>query len=658
MQHGTLARPLKSIQPPSKTRKDKKSDNAINPEFKSNDVPGVARGTPGDLRTDRQALVSGVLNIPDEILRQVFAFVVFDEDGNHNSTDLFRLCSVSRPWRRAAIEHCLLWIKPLPIIILRPHETRIRNLTLHLRLYLDRSGTLPISFDLTILARVWRKGTVNAMITGMVQALVDHCHRWDKVRLCLPLSFYNDDLSSIRGRIPLLSELKIDTNLHGDERPPDDASEFYVGCFADAPLLCKVDYDVRYAFQGAAIQPSVAVHFDLPWSQLVKLKSDAPGNTSYHKTLESLPTELRELEIYAQIITKLPTEVQRTLPKLEKLVLRALQISGDILNHLGTLTLPSLKHLELRGFSTTPELFDKVLALIRRSQCSLEHLCLYAATGSASSFSKILALSLDITELYLCAPKADNLEALLLDPLSPDPVLPNLKILTILDNGMDDVTVDAAVLNKVAKSRTEGLGKRAAHGMVQALEEVNLLCNDPEMLQRQISSFELANTGNPEYSRRVPTSFEKLAVKASVTFFAAFGPLRQSGVTCLVLKKQVKVNKLLTDLEHVNLEGEDSRILQQRGIPYLLAGVSASDGRIPGDSLFRFRSRAGKLCKKWKPFLVREAHPYVWSHGGKANASIRWHRSLKGPSQQDEEIWKMIIGDESRTRAIPFHSYR
>ncbi|KAF5337259.1 hypothetical protein D9611_002996 [Ephemerocybe angulata] len=625
-------------------------------EVKDDEVPKGARRTLEAIRL-RRALLSGIRSIPDEILRQVFEFIVLDGDGDHDATYLRRLCSVSHRWRQAAIGNCLLWTQPDPICIFKVNERRIQRYSQRLKLYLGRSGALPLTFTLIVHASAWKLGTANAAILEIVQALVSHCHRWQEAMFRVPLLFYSEKMSSIRGHVPLLSSLRIDTDYHGDDAPDDGA--FKIHCFADAPNLRKVVYDTRYAINNQFDNGLAIVHFDFPWSQLEELTADAQGDNAYANLLESQPLELHTLEYMSHTISDLPTTIPLTLPKLGVLKLNVVDVPGDLLAHLSTLTLPSLKHLEIRGFSTPEVPFDHILALIRRSGCSLERLCLNTSNGSQSSFSKILTLSPDITELYISAPGADILEALILDPSSPAPVLPKLKILSIRNTDVDGVSriLDAAALSSMIKSRTEGFVKDAPHSITQALEEVNFLWDDAEMLHLQISLLETPEAENS--LDRVPPALEELASRARTTLTTDFTPWWHPRRRYINLRHHIRMHKFMLELENIDLRKQNSRILVQKSIPYLLGRLrQRGGGRVPGDHIFRFRYRAGKLCKKWKPFLIRDAQPYVWSHIGEGTASIRWilDSSLEAdPSLKDEEIWEILTGNETRARDISWY---
>ncbi|RXW17288.1 hypothetical protein EST38_g8564 [Candolleomyces aberdarensis] len=95
---------------------------------------------------------------------------------------------------------------------------------------------------------------------------------------------------------------------------------------------------------------------------------------------------------------------------------------------------------------------------------------------------------------------------------------------------------------------------------------------------------------------------------------------------------------------------QDVAILGRRNIPYLLRCVGQMPYElIPGDDVFKFRSRAKKLLDKWKPSILRDslASPYIWRYGRGASTSRMFcHRSIDETANEEnaEKIWKYLIG--------------
>ncbi|KAF5337260.1 hypothetical protein D9611_002997 [Ephemerocybe angulata] len=574
---------------------------------------------------------SSIRGVPGEVLQQIFAFVVFNEDGgasNINSCMRLRcLCSVSHQWRQAAIGHCILWTRLHPITVGHTDETRIRKSIRRLHLHLERSGVLPISFSLTIYPVAWpQKGITDPAIFDLLRVLLNQCHRWGKVQFNVPLICFAEKFNHIRGNIPLLSELAIDSAYWPYWVEADD-SQPQLDCFAHAPSLRKV----VYADSSQWNHVSLFTRFELPWSQVEELKVDGG-------------------------------------------------ITGTVMTQLDTLTLPSLKHLEVRRRTSPGPTFDSILGLIKRSGCSLEHLCVLTLEhGPQVSFPKILALSPQITELYIASPGDDMLEALISDPTSPDPVLPKMKTLLIFDRYLGGArSINIAALSAVIKSRTGRLGKgEDTRGMAQALEEVILYSlwwdngdwrgngnwwdsgdwwDNGETLQKQISLLETAHAdGGGVEIARIPNPLEELASEARTTLFLDFAPQVVTRGHVYNLSRHFKMHQLMSKLERVDLEKDNSRIFVYKGIAYLLALVNLRErGQVPGDPLFQFRSRAGKLLKKWKPFLIRDVNSYTWGHAGKDITCMKWIPGsiVEGSYRKDEDIWNVITGRDLAPRII------
>ena len=534
---------------------------AFSSELKESQLPRAAKGPHKAIQL-RRTLLCGVRSLPDELLQTVFEFVVFNEDGNHSSLSLRRLCSVSRRWRQAATRHCILWTKPAPINLRSTRHYRIRKTANRLKLYLSRSGNLPISFKLWLYHPVWE--TTKEFIQEPVQLLMDQSHRWDVVELRTPLAFY-EHLSPIRGKIPKLRELEIDTDWRSDNDPTD--KKLSIECFAEAPSLRKVTYDTRYAFRTSWAEPDTVLQFSLPWSQLHEFNASAQCDTSYHDIIQAEPLELRQLEYFASTTNSLYDSNPLTLPALTKLIFRTYELNSelDILAHLDLLTLPALTHLEIRGLSspTMNRLYDRVLSLVTRSKCSLQCLCIHASEGFTSGqwtpCSKLLALCPELTHLLLASPEGDLLNTLIYDPSSPCPMLPKLKVFIVRNSDIDGVSrvLDASALMKVIKSRTEGLPE----GTQQALEEVTFIWDDAEMLQLQISFMELADMQSEESSafNIARTATEELASRARLRLDSQFNRWWHRRRAYFNPKLHLEMNNFLSQLEDLDLEKHDTR---------------------------------------------------------------------------------------------------
>lgn len=161
---------------------------AFSSELEESQIPRAAKGPRKAIQL-RRTLLCGVRSIPDELLQTILEFVVFDEKGasSYDPEVLQCLCGVSRRWRQAAIGHAILWTQLTPINFMTTKRVRIRMTTDRLKVYLTRSGDLPISFNLWLYYPIWEKS--KDLVLEPLQLLMDQCHRWDKILLQTPLIF-------------------------------------------------------------------------------------------------------------------------------------------------------------------------------------------------------------------------------------------------------------------------------------------------------------------------------------------------------------------------------------------------------------------------------------------------------------------------------------
>ncbi|KAJ7657208.1 hypothetical protein DFH06DRAFT_459200 [Mycena polygramma] len=112
-----------------------------------------------------------------------------------------------------------------------------------LQLILDRSGSAPLTFGVTVMDRMHCK--------GILKMLAQHCERWRKVSIYCRSSDLRS-LRSIKGRLPLLEMLELEIH----DPPPRPEEPFSVDLFELAPRLQSINV-------GGRIPPSIgAVHLD------------------------------------------------------------------------------------------------------------------------------------------------------------------------------------------------------------------------------------------------------------------------------------------------------------------------------------------------------------------------------------------------------------
>ncbi|RXW19859.1 hypothetical protein EST38_g6010 [Candolleomyces aberdarensis] len=509
-----------------------------------------------------RALLSCIRSVPEEVWQRIFFFEVVDEAENtHNIDSLRKICAVSRRWRSAAIKHCCLWTKIPKIFPIDPNTKTLPCLIEDLERYLSRSGALPISVKCIIVSDVYV--AQRSHVEKILRLLTDQSHRWQDIRIQLPLPEMKM-LSPIQDRLPMLTKLYFSVGATDSESPEEQPREIKISYFSNAPMLRDVRIVTRNAIPLMDIEEEPAFRIDIPWSQLEAFEDEARCTTSYHDLIEAQPVNLKTLDFTAGLISELPS-TPCTLPNLTKVHLKVGNIGNLVASHLDLLTLPALTDLAIRGrFLSSDPLYTKVLALIRRSGCSLKRLELDPVIAEPSVFSNIFLLSPSIETLDITNPDTSTLNNLILDTSSPSPVLPKLKSLTIRNSEMDFqiVVFDAPTLMRMIKSRTEELAEgNFDKDLIQLLEDVSFVFDNDETFHLHTVLFEMEDTATYEGARHRDTSLGELASRSR--------RILRDELTCywhprrsyLNLKLHLRYNKLLSRLEKVDVAKHNSQVL-------------------------------------------------------------------------------------------------
>ncbi|KAF6748605.1 hypothetical protein DFP72DRAFT_916430 [Ephemerocybe angulata] len=591
-------------------------------------------------------VLRSIRHLPDEVLQQVFLFSCFDSEGKHNDQALRRLCSVDRRWREAAINRCLLWTSPPPLHLDGKGPEDVRRVTAVLELYLIHSGTLPITFELAASKPPIRMPSDVLPIREALTLLLQQSHRWERAVLKLPSFGLKQIQESIKGPLPFLYSLDVLIPPFA-EIPTASGSVPGLDIFCNAPNLRELSCDSSFGWMSDSLGPLDKV----PHSQLEIFKSISQDDrNAYCDILDCPSPELRSVECACYSFETLPASKFNFLPKVTVLRLRAYEFLCDIASHLETLTLPALLHLEVRCSSPQTLLaglmYTGVQTLVRQSGCSLERLSLSSGESSPAAFTDILALSPNLVELDITFPDTESLTSLTLDtsPEAP-PVVPKLKTLIFRSPSTwhwstSDEQGQAFV--KMLASRTTALLSEKGESTQQALQEVILLYPSAITLFFDLPSkiahkiFEKGENGEPAIlGKRIDYWTRYMLTAHYRSRKDWFNP-----------KVVVKFERFMRRLEAVNLKGDvETHTLMAYGMPTFLRELEEMEGgKIPGDRVFRFRSRAKRLLAKWKPFLLRDARKYRWCHYSDGTARMRWDT---GDCEfNDEEIWDDVIGLE------------
>jgi hypothetical protein len=302
------------------------------------------------LESQRDAHGYPILTVPPEIISEIFLnfLPIYPEcPPNFGIYSPLLLCRICRQWREIAVSTPTLW-RAIRMDVLR--ITSDENLRAQLQLletWLSRSGECPISLRLSG-TKFW----ASPFLPRILHAVLRHCRQWEHVELCVPF----DHLYRIRGDMPLLRYLKLDTDSLPLRNPP-------MTLFNRAPQLKDVVLGVW--------DPSF---MHLPWQQLTHL------STRYFFLAECVDVIRTAVNLvrctfgicYFHEPISIPVlPVHRHLRSLILRVGEGHDPDDRVWQLLNNLTLPALRTFEVYESGVT---VDTLKDLISRSQCTLEEL--------------------------------------------------------------------------------------------------------------------------------------------------------------------------------------------------------------------------------------------------------------------------------------------
>ncbi|KAJ3538284.1 hypothetical protein NMY22_g5231 [Coprinellus aureogranulatus] len=605
--------------------------------------------------------LSCVRAIPIEIWQGIFMWAVPSiELRSPQCSTLGTIRLVSRGWNAAACSCPMLWCN-LPIIsfpqplFTPPSSSAIAEVDTAtgpwiLERCLARSGRQPISFTFHMRPDTDDSPGAHLILAkAYLRILLEASQRWKVVEFRATKAILDILLDRSRhGRLslPRLSEFVFQL-LIVSALP--SGSRITVDMFKDVPVLRHVGFTLQDTWGSLSSRRiNEVVDLRLPWKQLESFQ----GNVAY-PTLVRRGTNLRLVRYVSKRSNDLPS-TPTCHPHLTKLSLCLGDglPGGSLLRHLGSLTLPALKELELFWRKNAEvDLYGSILALVKRSKCSLERLATdphldYKLNNQIERFTDVLYHCSTLTHLDI-----SYLDVGELDVLIPDrdhfttPPLVNLRVLTLRFSRLAKAPIDPTTLLRVIHSRTEG-----AKGLESQLEDVYIKHCSNDHWRAAVTKL-VRNTGSigpPD----TPTNSgfpEAWRWKQEImTFFPPSKTGPRLDKADYVERQEIR-RGCLGKLEPLDLWGRDTRILSWLGIPALLNSIGLDKERKP-DKWKNFsveRQRAQDLLKKWKPYLLTgfRSSPYRWCYIDENTSRIRYVGDAASQSKMEKEKdWERILG--------------
>ncbi|KAJ7269684.1 hypothetical protein C8J57DRAFT_318752 [Mycena rebaudengoi] len=339
---------------------------------------------------------------PLEITSKIFVHCLPDSGLYHTRTEApMVLTQICRQWRAFTLSTPILWSS---IYIISDEWKKPVQL---LKMWLSRSGTHPLTLELTSFRSSHSK--------ALIEASIVYANQWRKVKLFLPKS----SLSAVnitRGVFPILESLHVQKPW--DLKYPKTTEEIVI---QDAPLLREVQL---HGFPHLKVTA--------PWGQLTRFVIDASDPLVAMSVIQRC-TALTHLE-YGE--DSLQTGSHRPQAPIELPLLQSLSTTDpSVLLHL---TLPGLRKLQLKRPN-----FDNALeplqSLLGRSGCDLQSLdaqCpLRAGTPNQISnrLNQLFGIGSSLVHLKLDSPLVQTLQQAI-TTLGMTDVLPRLQQLYLVQS--------------------------------------------------------------------------------------------------------------------------------------------------------------------------------------------------------------------------------
>ncbi|KAJ7605751.1 hypothetical protein DFH06DRAFT_1487108 [Mycena polygramma] len=402
---------------------------------------------------------SPVARIPREILTNIFLLSrpsIQEARGTQWWTALERspwsLGQVSRRWRAVALASPALWSF---IVIKNPSDDECAPYSLAmLETQLARARTSPLDI---VLDYERNDDSDDYVVREALKVLAAHSARWRTLYITAQQLV---DLSSLRGRVPLLERVVVWGR--DDERSDDGQSPpVSIDHFAIAPRLRSVETNDGCPF------------FDVPWRQLTRYAACGPwgGHISAFMALKNV--ESCNLLLADELDLEDPFSHTRTIemPKLRRLDLTTERTIHGLEEYWvwpTWLQVPALTELAIAD-----GMLQDLPNLLHASKCSLRRLHIIQGCPVADALRPILRSSPEISELLVCLGGYGSrsldfshskvpavISLLTLKPRERD-ILPSLGTLIIHcyngEDGTDDEAVYAMVASRWKTTRLRSL---------------------------------------------------------------------------------------------------------------------------------------------------------------------------------------------------------
>ncbi|KAE9411544.1 hypothetical protein BT96DRAFT_1011337 [Gymnopus androsaceus JB14] len=459
------------------------SSSANNPFVKNNKLKltesrghGVAWRSPGSQAFVISTILSlshtkmpGIDSLPTELLLAIFELVMsaptidsFDDYGYNDSILASCTCTwpdifdpMNGPWVLGQVCHVFrsvvlsipeLWSKFYVRSPPHNHDSAVEVL----RVWLSRSGDLPLQFQITATLEFCSHPSFPALLTSLVAS----SDRWKILALAdVSMKFLDALASERRARLfpfPLLKALSV--LLRDWDNDFDDLTDLNeltpaLEVFGHAPNL-----DTLINFNGLNLS-----RFKLPWNQLTAYVGSDASHAFEHLEVMLLSPNLVECDIAFDRTHTWPLVPPLVLRRLRKWTIRFTDLSTNICTILSKdIQVPNLQELVFLGadaYLLTPCL-DLFQTILRSSDCSLQYLELSGCTDHIS-LSQFLQTVATITCLRIWL---NNFAILPLTVLYFDPPQQTLvPMLNTLELGLTEraniFNLDMAVLAAVVRSR-------------------------------------------------------------------------------------------------------------------------------------------------------------------------------------------------------------